>query len=92
MKKLSKVLGWDDIKFINLEDVVENDSIKKSSTKNDFLILVTKGTKKWKEVDSEKISELQKQLLENRYFITYSNLKVVIKTLESESLLTLEKS
>lgn len=87
VRSLSKSLGWNDIKIIKLEDVVENGSIKKLSTKNDFLILITKGTKYWKKIDVENISNLQSDLLLNRYFISYSNLVSILEIMRKDNII-----
>lgn len=84
LKKIKKILIFDRIKVIRLEEVIEDGVIKKLSSEINFLILVKKCQEKLR---IESLSETQEQLLINGYFISYPDLEVIIRIMEEESLI-----
>lgn len=83
-RNLSKPLGCESIKIIKIEDIVENDSIKLLSKQSDFFKLVTRA--KWFREKSNPISYLQNELFLNRFYISYSELELLVEILEKEDL------
>lgn len=93
IKKLPKVLEWSKIKVIRIEDIIENGTIRKLSKEVDFLHLLIPHNGHINAIfDEAFISSLQEQLLMNRYFITFGDLKEALKVLEAEGFINFSSS